>query len=374
MAEALEEFLQAPRLLLGASEAGAGSLLAALIAGRASDKGLMAILEAPADRYFAGATLEMRRLDAGPSEEVILARAAAALDEHQPDAVLVGASAGFTVEKALVDAALDRRVPVAAVVDHYWNLWQRFAGRSPAELWRYRPDVIFVPHQLCRDRLVALGCSVNRISVFRHPLLWDEFTKPSPSSRESARVRANIPPDAFVVLFVSEYGFPDADIWQWDQPPDAAVEEAATGLAQALADLPTDAAVGPCILLLRPHPSERRDWRQAVAASNGIVRLASDLSKPDLFSVADVAFGLNSMLLAEAARSGLPAYSWFGDVGYDGPRLTHFCPGVIDLEHRNMCGDTLRTARDRVAAQRRQRVPSGPSMPPPLRSPEQGGR
>ena len=52
MASLLADAFGAPRLLVGAREAGAGSLIARLLNGRPADDTLLALLESPADRYF----------------------------------------------------------------------------------------------------------------------------------------------------------------------------------------------------------------------------------------------------------------------------------------------------------------------------------
>src|SRR5690606_9675560 len=147
----------------------------------------------------------------------------AVIEHYQPDAVLVGLSVGFTIEKALIDAARRANIPVAAAVDHYWNLWQCFAGASPDQRSRYLPDTVFVPDEWCRRRLLNLGCPTPTIVTFRHPLLWTELEPANSTLRETVRRRLGLSRETLIVLFVSEYGFADADVWQWDQPPDAAI-------------------------------------------------------------------------------------------------------------------------------------------------------
>jgi hypothetical protein len=162
--EALAAELGGRRLLMGAREAGAGSLLAALARQWKPRDDSLALVSTVAAPYFA---------DAGIRFEIVsdAFRAADALDllkRIKPDAVVVGASAGPSIEKLLIYAARDAGVPVTAFVDHYWNLWQRFADERTAERWRYRPDRIFVPAQSCVTRILDQGATPGTVAEFHH--------------------------------------------------------------------------------------------------------------------------------------------------------------------------------------------------------------
>ncbi|HEY6257991.1 MAG TPA: hypothetical protein VIY51_19580 [Xanthobacteraceae bacterium] len=266
-----------------------------------------------------------------------------------PVRIVVGASAGLTIEKELIDAAARQRIPVISMVDHYWNLWQRFAGATPRERWRYRPDVIYVPGDWCVARLRELECPVADIRGFRHPHLAGT---PSPRSQElgsTVRRRLGFGDDDTVVLYVSEYAFADEEGWQWDQPTELDIEELGKELA-AIAGEFSDAGHR-TRLLIRPHPSERRPWEAILAgagAGDAPDRAAAvvdrSLDKLALFSVADVAVGLNSMLLAEAARAGVPSYCRFPSGKYAGPKLSDFRPEIVELKTLQDCRAAIRNS------------------------------
>ncbi|MEM5493315.1 hypothetical protein [Hoeflea sp. AS16] len=343
MASLLADAFGAPRLLVGAREAGAGSLIARLLNGRPADDTLRALLESPADRYFEDHADQVRLLGAALSREDLRDIARKTLELHRPDHVIVGASAGYTIEKALIEAARQAGIPVTSIVDHYWNLWQRFAGDEPTDRWRHQPDMIAVPDAWCGDRLRELGCPVDTIVTFEHPLLWAPQVPADTALGLDVRKRLGLAQDAIVVLFISEYGFADAAKWQWDQPDERDIYRAAAELVALVRELATSMG-RPMHVMIRPHPSETYDWHAfAGRHESDLVLCGSGLSKPELFAVADIAFGLNSMLLAETGRAGIPSHSWFPDQSYQGLRLGQFASWVNECEDLEACSQAIRS-------------------------------
>lgn len=315
-------------VLIGAKEAGAGSLLAAMMAQRGPGGRMTALLQSPADTFFAGADLERVPVGADPAEWAGLARQV--LAASRPQRIVTGASAGFTIEKALIEEGRKAGVPVFTAVDHYWNLWQRFAGDSPAERWRSRPDAIYVPSPRSAERLRHQGCPVGDIRVFRHPLLEGGGVPRQPEQAAVARARLGLPDNARVVLFVSEYAFSDDDGWDWDQPADSEIVALGRELLAMVQKI--DTPVRPVRLVIRPHPAESRDWNSTLSLRNSDpVRVDRALDKSAIFSVADIAVGLNSMLLAEAAGSGLPAYCRYPSGRYCGPKLSDYRSDIAEV-------------------------------------------
>ncbi|MCZ4291916.1 hypothetical protein [Hoeflea alexandrii] len=347
MASLLADAFDAPRLLVGAREAGAGSLIARFMSGRPADDTLLVLLESPADRYFEDRADQVQALAAGLSPEDLRDIARKAVKQHRPDRVIVGASVGFTIEKALIEAARQAGVPVISIVDHYWNLWQRFAGDTPTDRWRYQPDAIAVPDPWCRDRLQELGCPVDTVVTFEHPLLWASLAPADPALGPRVRERLGIAPDAVVVMFVSEYGFADSEGWQWDQAEEEDIYLAADELVAQVRSMSVDAE-RPMHVMIRPHPAESHDWGAFAARHEaGLVLQGHNLDKPELFAIADIAFGLNSMLLAEAGRAGVPSYSWFPDQSYQGLRLSRFASWVNECQNVQACGAAIRSVLGR---------------------------
>jgi hypothetical protein len=59
--------------------------------------------------------------------------------------------------------------------------------------------------------------------------------------------------------------------------------------------------------------------------------------------VADVAIGLNSMLLAEAAQAGVPSYCRFPLGTYAGPKLSDFRADIVELKTARECAAAVRS-------------------------------
>lgn len=291
------------RLLVASKEAGAGSLLAALLRGWHPAEGSVVIASPVAAPYFDGIPVRVCADDLADDEITEL------ITSMQPERVVVGASAGSSIEKRVLSIAQAAGLPVDTFIDHYWNLWQRFADPETARPWACMPERIHVPAEACRRRLVASGYPVENIVVFDHPLLTQaKTTKRDMARGREMRAHLRIPEDAVVALFVSEYLFEPDPLWSWDQPlaADFASLLSLLLLSSARRDLGR-----PLYILVRPHPGESSDrWDDLCRTITGALwRNAAEVGKEALLSSADLAFGLNSMLLLEAATAGLPVYS-----------------------------------------------------------------
>lgn len=340
--------LRGRRLVFAAKEAGAGSLLAVLAGSLEPASGSLCLVSKTAAPYFEGLTLPVHRLgDAAPG--IGLIQLESLLRQIAPEALVCGASAGASIEKCAMRIAQMLGIPVHSFVDHYWNLWQRFAHEVTANPWTYQPDYVYVPAKQCRNRIVAQGCPPERVRVFSHPLI-DQVPTDMPS-RSAAREALGFDPEATVWLFVSEYGFPPSDLWQWEQASDADIE----GLLRLLLSHASHARQQqgcPVSVIIKLHPAETRNW-QAICADYPTVKIVTlrTFDKAILFAASDVAFGLNSMLLLEATRAGVPAYSCHvSGVGRD-TWLSSFRPEVIELGINEARWRQLYTSRAKIVSQ-----------------------
>ena len=264
MTDRLEALFETGPVILAVKEAGAGALLADAVSRAARGPRIVALLQSPADRSFQDLPVEAVAVHG--SGEAWNVDIGGLITDVAPERIVVGASAGATIEKALIDAGRIRGISVVAVVDHYWNLWQRFAGATPAARWRYRPDTIYVPDLWCVTRLAELGCPVSDVRVFRHAVFESEPVTRSSELRRAGRERLGWGTSDVAVLFVSEYGFDDAHDWDWDQPPDFDIEGLAAELSAIVTKLAREGAL--MRLLIRPHPAERRLPATADAAAH----------------------------------------------------------------------------------------------------------
>lgn len=321
------------RLFLAANEAGGGSLLAALVSEWQPAIGSMGVVSATAAPYFLNGPLPVRQ-SSGTFE---VGEAIALIELTQPDWVVVGASAFTSVEKTVMQAALIAGRPVAAFVDHYWNLWQRFAHEETAERWFYKPDVIFLPSQSCVERIVQQGAPHDRIHVFTHPLLQQAESGRSQISAEQIRRTFNLPKSGAVVLFVSEYGFPESSKWQWEQAPCSDLFELLDTVLEACCSV-NDSGQDVRTALIKLHPAQAKFTHNVLARyPETAYRLVTQCDKKELFQASDLAIGLDSMLLLEACRAGVPAYSYHPSGIGKGHWLSDIHPEISELSNKNQC-------------------------------------
>lgn len=312
------------RLLLAATEAGAGALLAALVRQWRPAEGSVVIASPVATPYFENLSLRVISEDMSDGEIDGL------LASTMPDRVVIGASVGHSIEKRILTAAQSRGMEVDAFIDHYWNLWQRFADPDTARPWRYMPNRLHLPANICVERLVSCGAPAENVCVYDHPLLGRAATKRRTHLGCELRASLGIPKEAVVALFVSEYLFDTDPIWRWDQPHAADY----VGLLSQLLNISAKSSLGrPVVVLVRPHPNEPRERWDALcnALSGSQWRNAANVSKEELLSVANLAFGLNSMLLLEAASSGLPVYSFHTQASPRDSWLSSIRSEIIEL-------------------------------------------
>jgi len=327
------------RLFVAAHEAGGGSLLAALVREWQPARGSVGVVSATAAPFFLNGPLPVRQI----SSVFDVEEAIALINATQPDWVVVGSSAFASVEKTVMQAALIAGRPVAAFVDHYWNLWQRFAHEETAERWFYKPDVIFLPAQSCIDRIVHQGAPSERIRLFFHPLLHRAASGRGRAhvSREKIRSVFNLPKTGAVVLFVSEYSFPESSKWFWEQAPRGDLIELLHTVLEASCAV-TEAGQGVRTVLLKLHPAQAEFSQDVLARYPAkAYRLVSECDKRDLFQVSDLAIGLDSMLLLEACWAGVPAYSYHPSGLGKGRWLSDIHPEISELSSYAQCARVI---------------------------------
>ncbi len=291
------EFLEHRNIVVCAKEAGQGSFLAALLRGRSLRGRVYAYAHAaPA---FENISLPCTIVTAGNAPS-----AARILDEERPKAVLLGASTGWSLEKDLIVEARARRIPTYSFVDHYWNLWQRFAHAKTRERWHYMPTRIYVIDKYAKARIVALGCPRTRVRVYPHPGLA-ATGKEAPSIGKSAVFRRlRIPRGARTALFISETLFPVSRAWRWDQAKEADYVRLFTTMIKAASRVPNT------VVLLKRHPAECIEWKQHLKGIDpALYRVVDKFDLVSLLDAVDVVFGLNSILLLHALERGRAVYT-----------------------------------------------------------------
>lgn len=326
--------------MLAAHEAGAGSMLAALATQWRLSPDSVVIASDVASPYFAGCGLHV------VSDRIDEDGIAALLARHQLKGVVVGCAAGPSVEKKVLRVAQTLGLQVDAYVDHYWNVWQRFAAPRDARPWIVLPDRIHVPASACMEPLIAAGYPRERVEVFSHPLMTIAGIPRDAALRQQQRARLDIGEDQVVAVFVSEPLFESDPKWDWDQ----AHEEDYCHLLELLLKLSAgDELHESLTVLVRCHPAEPKERWQSVCESvpGSSWRNASRIKKDALFSVADIFLGLNSMLLLEAAAAGIPSFSMHTIKDRQHSWLSTIRSEIVELADDHAVAQAIRVAMSR---------------------------
>lgn len=291
-------------ILYCAKEAGGGALLASMIDADGCSQNSIIVGGDSALPYFSNLDIQAfsDQISEDHLEEILL--------KINPEKIITVAATGHSIDKRIFLLSKKHRIPIHSYVDHYWNIWQRFADPKTKEKWAFTPDRIFLPDRRCIDRAIKYGADKTILSSYTHPLLIPRKSIKSSSTEleSSLKEKYGIPSDAVVALFISETFFLDDPDWDWDQ----ATKEDLEFMLGLLLDVSEKYSEGKkVVILVRPHPSESPNaWDSICNSRHGACWInASQISKDELFSISSLAFGNNSMLLLEMANAGVPAYS-----------------------------------------------------------------
>jgi hypothetical protein len=294
------------KIVYCAKEAGGGALLAGLI--NVGDNNLRNIFIGgeSALPYFSGSNIKTY------SDKNTDLELEAILLSERPDKIITVAATGFSIDKRIYLLARKHEIPIFSYVDHYWNIWQRFADPVTIKKWAFMPDKIFLPDQKCIDRAIIHGAEKSRLFVYSNPLLMNVALKKETQNELilSKRRKYNVPADAIVALYISETLFQYDKNWEWDQPTMQDLSSLLQILLKiSLKPINNNKRV---IILVRAHPSEEKGvWDNVCKLYPDALWInASDIPKEDLLIISSMAFGLNSILLLEAAIGGIPSFSY----------------------------------------------------------------
>jgi len=322
------------KVIFSAKEAGSAALIAAIAKDMNLTVDSVCFISKVAEPYFENLNMIKYICDDNliPSDvnfEFIL---------RTVDVVIMGASAGFSIEKQIYNRCINKKIPIYAFIDHYWNLWQRFAAADTAVKWAYLPDRIYVMDKVLRERIITQGAPRSRVKVFNNPLLNLKNTCASNREKKAARKILNIGEKTTVVLFVSEYGFIPSTQWQWDQPPESDITALLLILVRSIEALVSEQKQS-VLLLIKKHPSDTHEW--AIASQKPFCRVIDACAKDVLFGSVDIAFGLNSMMLLEASKCGVPSYSFHKNGYVRETSLSGLREEVIEIIDESECHEKI---------------------------------
>lgn len=322
--------LKNKKLLIAVKEAGAGSLLAALLKELNPIHGSLVLASKVASKYFHDIQIMTDVVDENFNYDFNNI-----IKSVSPDYVLVGASANESVEKKIILASQKLNLKVISFIDHYSNLWQRFAHEKSANKWFYKPNFIFVIDKICKEKLISLGWPKQNIGVNPHPLIKrNNYRKKI--DKKNILNKINLPENAKVITFVSEYNFRKSDTWKWEQSSDNDKEIILKFIIDYLF-IQNKKSILKTYLIIKLHPNETRFNSSLYKnfSSKHTRILKNELDKESFLRISDLVVGLNSMLLLEASSFGLPVFSYPGSLQNTAVKLHEINKNIILIDDIN---------------------------------------
>ena len=303
----MKSLFELPRsILVGIKEAGAADFLLQLL----KDAHPALTVFVVAHRAAAKILTKLSNVIQVPDEFDI--DIAALIAVRRADFVLVGASIGWSIEKAMTIAARKAGIPVYSFIDNYMNVWQRFAHQITAEKWYYAPDTIYSASHQTTGRLCAEGFPPQKVLTTTHPSLQkNSFQSRSADLASNFRTEHNLTDSAITLTIVMESGYIYSDLWNWDNI-EVDIEPVRTRLLSTILSFCESANKKglEAVVLIKAHPSDGMGDITSITKkySPDTYRFLFDTNNETLISVSTAIFGIGSMLLYEAGAKSRRAY------------------------------------------------------------------
>lgn len=211
--------------------------------------------------------------------------------DRQPDLLVVGTSAGMSLEKRATVMARARGIPVIAILDFWSNYILRFSDPGTTNL-AYLPDAILVMDQQCKRELIREGFDPKRIIVTGSPA-FERFGK--------ARRR-----NGKAIVFFSQ---PFSELRVQDSGMDVGYDEVQVfgDIVAAVEELEIEQPI-----IVKHHPrTVRRDVFASIIKTSSLpIQEDHESSVSDLIDQAALVIGMNTVALFEAALAGAPVLSY----------------------------------------------------------------
>ena len=284
--------------------------------------------------YLAGPSVDIFRykapeLDYEAVEDDVSPNLAQSLLDQKETSILVSASGTYNkVEHTFRVAARALGIPIVAVCDYWYDYSASFGREQSGVLVQSLPDIVCVPDEISRSDLCReIGFAPNNVVVTGPPALEDSvcsFHAASDMNRDKWRRKYDVGKEQTTIVFFSDAFYTG---------PNGLYEEAAEGklfddsgqsifgytppeilenLINVLVEEST--RIGRKVnLLVKPHPREHPEKLISIldAMEDQLVtaNLLTNVPAVELMSVADVVFGMGSVVLIESALNGKPTIS-----------------------------------------------------------------
>lgn len=206
-----------------------------------------------------------------------------------PNIMVLGASAGLSIEKRLTLMARVHGIRTVSVID-YWSGYDDRFGEKINKRHRYLPDYVCVIDRAMKDELLELGVPAKAIAITGNPHLEDSVRKIKAKTKHAKNLLYISAP--FSSLHPNPYPFDEF---------------------QALRDVleyPRWKEYGTVIVKLHPKEAEGKYDALIARYPEAPIRIvkADDLYR--LLGEATVIVGINSIVLLEASLAGKPVVSY----------------------------------------------------------------
>ena len=284
--------------------------------------------------YIAGPSVDIFRykapeLDYEAVDDNILPVIAQSVLKKNGTSILVSASGTYNkMEHTFRVAARALGIPIVAVCDYWYDYSASFGREETGGLVQSLPDIVCVPDEISRAEICKeIGIAPTNVVVTGPPALEDSvcsFHSTSEMNRDKWLRKYDLGKGQTTLVFFSDAFYTG---------PNGAYEEAAEGrlfddsgqsifgytppeILEVLVNVLLEESVKfdrKINLLVKPHPREHPEKLMPIldALEDQLVtaKLLTNISAVELMSVADVVFGMGSIVLIESALNGKPTIS-----------------------------------------------------------------
>lgn len=284
--------------------------------------------------YIAGPSVDIFRykapeLDYEAVDDNILPVIAQNVLKKNGTSILVSASGTYNkMEHTFRVAARALGIPIVAVCDYWYDYSASFGREQSGGLVQSLPDIVCVPDEISRSEICKeIDIAPNNVVVTGPPALEDSvcsFHSALEMNRDKWLRKYDLGKGQTTIVFFSDAFYTG---------PNGAYEEAAEGrlfddsgqsmfgytppeILEGLVNVLLEESVKfdrKINLLVKPHPREHPEKLMPIldALEDQLVtaKLLTNISAVELMSVADVVFGMGSVVLIESALNGKPTIS-----------------------------------------------------------------
>ena len=249
------------------------------------------------------------------------------------DSVLLGSTLGQSIERIFYHKKYDG-VHKIAVIDSYWNIYQRFADEITGTYWQYVPDEIYVPNEKISKILKKYEYD-GVIRIFDSPSFNTDKDKFSLFEKKYVRNKYGVTEDKQVHIFISEYYQKVPENWniEVDQYNYEDIQYSINLFSEHIDFLNKNKNIH--IPFIKWHPTMEDKFNLKLPSNLKKNQLAS-ISKEDLFKLGDIFVGINSMLLLEAYNRGHKTMSYMSNKMMKKNNLSKFIDNTLIIDNVNV--------------------------------------